>query len=331
VKDDVLLEAVNLTKYFSIEKGIFRKRVTYVHAVENVNFKVRRNKTLGLVGESGCGKTTVGRTVIRLLDPTSGSILYHGEHGTVNIAKLEGEELRRMRRKMQIVFQDPQSSLNPRRTIKDAVGEPLEILAGMKGEELELRVLELLADVGLNPEHAQRYPHEFSGGQRQRIGIARAIALRPELVVLDEPTSSLDVSVQAQVLNLLLELQKEHGMSYLFISHDLSVIRHMCDDVAVMYLGEIMESGPVSEIFINPRHPYTRALLSAIPVPDPTMRRKRIVLKGAVPSAINPPSGCRFHTRCPFAKEICSREVPKEHVVADGHIVRCHFPDMEVE
>jgi len=331
VKDDVLLEAVNLTKYFSIEKGIFRKTVNYVHAVENVNFKVRRNKTLGLVGESGCGKTTVGRTVIRLLDPTSGSILYHGEDGTVDIAKLEGEELRRMRRKMQIVFQDPQSSLNPRRTIRDAVGEPLEILAGMKGEELELRVLELLADVGLNPEHAQRYPHEFSGGQRQRIGIARAIALRPELVVLDEPTSSLDVSVQAQVLNLLLELQKEHGMSYLFISHDLSVIRHMCDDVAVMYLGEIMESGPVSEIFLNPRHPYTRALLSAIPVPDPTMRRKRIVLKGTVPSAINPPSGCRFHTRCPFAKEICSREVPKEHVVADGHVVKCHFPDMEVE
>ncbi len=331
VIDDVLLEAVNLTKYFTIEKGLFRKNLTYIHAVDNVNFKVRRNKTLGLVGESGCGKTTVGRTIVRLLEPTKGHILYHGEDGTVDISNLEGKDLRQMRKKMQIVFQDPQSSLNPRRTIRDAVAEPLEILAGMKGEELELRVMELLADVGLNPEHAQRYPHEFSGGQRQRIGIARAIALRPELVVLDEPTSSLDVSVQAQVLNLLLELQKEHGMSYLFISHDLSVIRHMCDDVAVMYLGEIVESGPIQEIFQNPRHPYTRALLSAIPIPDPTMRRKRIVLKGTVPSAINPPSGCRFHTRCPFAKDICRREAPKDHVVGEDHVVRCHFPDLELE
>jgi len=332
MEDDILLEVRKLRKYFAIEKGLFRKTTTHVHAVDDISFNLKRNRTLGLVGESGCGKTTVGRTLIRLLDPTGGSILYHGNGETIDIAKLSAEKLRKtMRRKMQIVFQDPQSSLNPRRTVRDTVAEPLQILSGMKGEELELRVMELLAAVGLNPEHAQRYPHEFSGGQRQRIGIARAIALRPEIVVLDEPTSSLDVSVQAQVLNLLLQLQKEYGMTYLFISHDLSVIRHMCDDVAVMYLGEIMESGPAAEIFTNAKHPYTRALLSAIPVPDPSRRRSRIVLRGTVPSAINPPSGCRFHTRCPFAKPICSKEAPKDYEAGKGHLVKCHFPDLEFD
>jgi oligopeptide/dipeptide ABC transporter ATP-binding protein len=326
---DVLLEAVNLRKYFSMEKGLLHKQITHVHAVDDISFKINRMCTLGLVGESGCGKTTVGRTIIRLLDPTSGSVLFNDGGQKVDIATLHGGELRNMRKKMQIVFQDPQSSLNPRRTVRDTIGEPLEILEGMKGEELELRVLELLADVGLNPEHAQRYPHEFSGGQRQRIGIARAIALKPELVILDEPTSSLDVSVQAQVLNLLLELQKEYKMSYLFISHDLSVIRHMCDDVAVMYLGEIMESGTAKDIFLDSRHPYTRALLSAIPVPDPSRRRKRIVLHGTVPSATNPPSGCRFHTRCPFAKPICSEKVPEEYNTGEEHHIKCHFKDLE--
>lgn len=327
--NDILLEAVNLKKYFSIVKGIVHKRITYVHAVDEISFKIERTRTLGLVGESGCGKTTVGRTLIRLLDPTSGQILYNDGGERIDIATLKKNQLRKMRNKMQIVFQDPQSSLNPRRTVRDTIAEPLQILAGMKGEQLEIRIMELLDDVGLNPEHAQRYPHEFSGGQRQRIGIARAIAVNPELLILDEPTSSLDVSVQAQVLNLLLELQKKHKMSYLFISHDLSVIRHMCDEVAVMYLGEIMELGSIRDVFLESRHPYTRALLSAIPMPDPSRKRKRIVLHGTVPSAINPPSGCRFHTRCPYAKPVCSEQIPKEYKVGDEHMVKCHFRDLE--
>ena len=326
---DVLLEVVDLRKYFSIVSGIFKRRITHVHAVDDVSFSIKKMSTMGLVGESGCGKTTVGRTLIRLLDPTSGSILYHDGGESVDITTLGKKELRDMRRKMQIVFQDPQSSLNPRRTIHDTLAEPLEILEGIKGEELEIRVLKLLNDVGLNPEHAQRYPHEFSGGQRQRIGIARAIAVNPELVVLDEPTSSLDVSVQAQVLNLLLRLQKDYQMSYLFISHDLSVIRHMCDALGVMYLGEVVETGNTKDIFLNARHPYTNALLSAIPIPDPSKRRKRLVLKGTVPSAINPPAGCRFHTRCPFAKSVCSKEAPKEYKIGEDHTVRCHFQDLD--
>jgi len=329
--DDVLLQTVNLTKYFNISTGIFRRKISHVHAVDGVSFRIRRGTNFGLVGESGCGKTTVGRTIIRLLDPTGGQILFNDDGQQIDIAALGKAELRKMRSKMQIVFQDPQSSLNPRRTIRDTIAEPLEILKGMRGEELELAVLELLDDVGLNPEHAQRYPHEFSGGQRQRIGIARAIAVNPELVILDEPTSSLDVSVQAQVLNLLLELQKEHQMSYMFISHDLSVIRHMCDEVAVMYLGEIVESGGIRDVFLESKHPYTRALFSAIPVPDPTRKRSRIVLQGSVPSALNPPSGCRFHTRCPYAKPICSEQAPKEYEAGRGHWVKCHFQDLKFE
>jgi oligopeptide/dipeptide ABC transporter ATP-binding protein len=329
LSNDNLLEVVDLRKYFGIVSGFLKRKVTYVHAVDDVSFNIKRKSTMGLVGESGCGKTTVGRTLLRLLDPTSGKILYNDGNENVDIATLGKKELRDMRRKMQIVFQDPQSSLNPRRTIHDILAEPLEILEGIKGEELEVRVLELLDDVGLNPEHAQRYPHEFSGGQRQRIGIARAIAVNPELVVLDEPTSSLDVSVQAQVLNLLLSLQKEYKMSYLFISHDLSVIRHMCDDMGIMYLGEVVEIGNTKDIFLNTRHPYTHALLSAIPIPDPSKRKKRLILKGTVPSAINPPHGCRFHTRCPFAKPVCSKEVPKDYKIGEDHIVRCHFQDLD--
>jgi oligopeptide/dipeptide ABC transporter ATP-binding protein len=329
LKDDNLLEVVDLRKYFPIVTGLFKRRTTYVHAVDDVCFNIKKTSTMGLVGESGCGKTTVGRTLLRLLDPTSGQILYNGNDQQVDIATLGKKELRSMRRKMQIVFQDPQSSLNPRRTVHDTLAEPIQILEGKKGEELEIRVLKLLDDVGLNPEHAQRYPHEFSGGQRQRIGIARAIAVNPELIVLDEPTSSLDVSVQAQVLNLLLRLQKEYKMSYLFISHDLSVIRHMCDEMGVMYLGEVVETGNTKDVFTEPKHPYTHALLSAIPIPDPSKRSKRLVLKGTVPSAINPPEGCRFHTRCPFAKSICSREVPKYYKAGEDHMVKCHFPDID--
>jgi oligopeptide/dipeptide ABC transporter ATP-binding protein len=329
LNNDVLLEVVDLRKYFPIVSGLFKRRITYVHAVDDVNFNIKRTSTMGLVGESGCGKTTVGRTLLRLLNPTSGKILYNDNGTQVDIAALGKKELRGMRRKMQIVFQDPQSSLNPRRTIHDTLAEPLQILEGIKGEELEIRILELLEDVGLNPEHAQRYPHEFSGGQRQRIGIARAIAVNPELVVLDEPTSSLDVSVQAQVLNLLLNLQKEYKMSYLFISHDLSVIRHMCDALGVMYLGEVVETGNTRDIFQKALHPYTHALLSAIPVPDPSKKSKRLVIKGTVPSAINPPEGCRFHTRCPFAKSICSKEVPKYYKAGEDHLVKCHFQDLD--
>ena len=329
MNNDVLLEVVDLRKYFPIVSGLIKRRTTYVHAVDDVSFKIKRKSTMGLVGESGCGKTTVGRTLLRLLNPTSGKILYNDNGKQIDIASLGKRELRDMRRKMQIVFQDPQSSLNPRRTIHDTLAEPLQILEGIKGEELEIRILELLEDVGLNPEHAQRYPHEFSGGQRQRIGIARAIAVNPELVVLDEPTSSLDVSVQAQVLNLLLNLQKEYKMSYLFISHDLSVIRHMCDELGVMYLGEVVETGNTRDIFLKALHPYTHALLSAIPIPDPSKKSKRLVIKGTVPSAINPPEGCRFHTRCPFAKSICSKEAPKYYKAGDDHFVKCHFQDLD--
>jgi len=329
--NDSLLKVVDLKKYFSIAKGMVRREITYVRAVDEVSFDIDHEKTLGLVGESGCGKTTVGRTIIRLLDPTSGQILFSDDHQQTDIAQLKSRQLREMRRNMQIVFQDPQSSLNPRRTVRDTIAEPLQILEGLKGERLEIRVLELLEDVGLNPEHAQRYPHEFSGGQRQRIGVARAIAVNPKLVILDEPTSSLDVSVQAQILNLLLELQREHHMSYLFISHDLSVIRHMCDRVAVMYLGQIMEAGDIKEVFRDARHPYTRALLSSIPVPDPGKKRQHIILEGTVPNAINPPSGCRFHTRCPFAKSICSTQEPREYTAGQGHRVKCHFPDLQFD
>ncbi len=329
MEDDFLLKAIDLRKYFSIAQGLIRRDITYVHAVDDISFQIGREEILGLVGESGCGKTTVGRTLIRLLDPTKGQVMFKIDGEQVDIAKLGKKQLRKMRRNMQIVFQDPQSSLNPRRTVRDTIAEPLQILEGLKGERLEIRILELLKDVGLNPEHAQRYPHEFSGGQRQRIGVARALAVNPRLVILDEPTSSLDVSVQAQILNLLLALQKKHNMSYLFISHDLSVIRHMCDKVAVMYLGQIMETGEIEEVFQNARHPYTRALLSSIPLPDPSRKREHIVLEGSVPSAINPPSGCRFHTRCPFAKSICSEQEPKEYTAGRGHRVKCHFPDLE--
>jgi oligopeptide transport system ATP-binding protein len=318
---DNILEVRNLVKHFPITKGfIVQRQVGAVKAVDGVTFSIRRGETLGLVGESGCGKTTTGRVILRLMEPTSGEALFEGR----NIFKLSKEDLRKMRRDMQIIFQDPYSSLNPRMTVGDIIGEPLEIHNLARGKEKLRRVQELLEVVGLSPYHVNRYPHEFSGGQRQRIGIARALAVNPKLIICDEPVSALDVSIQAQVLNLLQELQKEFGLTYLFIAHDLSVVKHISDRIAVMYLGKIAEVAEADEMFENPQHPYTEALLSAVPIPDPGMRRERIILPGDVPSPVNPPQGCRFHTRCLYARESCS---VNEQVLIDywgnGHEVAC--------
>ncbi|MDQ7827654.1 MAG: dipeptide ABC transporter ATP-binding protein [Armatimonadota bacterium] len=320
VSDDIILDVRNLYKYFPITKGfIFQKQVGAVKAVDGVSFTIRRGETLGLVGESGCGKTTTGRVILRLQEPTSGEVYFEGR----NIFKLNKEEMRRLRRDMQIIFQDPYSSLNPRMTVGDIIGEPLEIHNLARGKEKVRRVQELLEVVGLSPYHANRYPHEFSGGQRQRIGIARALAVNPKLIICDEPVSALDVSIQAQVLNLLEELQKEFGLTYLFIAHDLSVVKHISDRIAVMYLGRIVEIADADELFTNPQHPYTEALLSAVPIPDPAIRRERIILPGDVPSPVNPPRGCRFHTRCLYAQESCRIEDPPLLDVGGGHLVAC--------
>ena len=318
---EVILEVKNLRKYFPITKGfIFQRQVGAVKAVDDVSFFIRKGETLGLVGESGCGKTTTGRVILRLMEATAGEATFEGR----NIFTLSKEDLRRMRRNMQIIFQDPYSSLNPRMTVGDIIGEPLEIHNLARGKEKVRRVQELLEVVGLSPYHANRYPHEFSGGQRQRIGIARALAVNPKLIICDEPVSALDVSIQAQVLNLLQELQREFGLTYLFIAHDLSVVKHISDRIAVMYLGRIVEVAPTLELFSNPQHPYTEALLSAVPIPNPGMRRERIILPGDVPSPINPPSGCRFHTRCLYAQDSCKVDDP---VLVDywgnGHYVAC--------
>lgn len=318
--EDSILEVKRLRKYFPITKGfIFQRQVGAVKAVDDVSFFIRKGETLGLVGESGCGKTTTGRVILRLMEPTSGEAYFEGR----NIFTLGKEDLRRMRRNMQIIFQDPYSSLNPRMTVGDIIGEPLEIHNLARGKEKVRRVQELLEVVGLSPYHANRYPHEFSGGQRQRIGIARALAVNPKLIICDEPVSALDVSIQAQVLNLLEELQKEFGLTYLFIAHDLSVVKHISDRIAVMYLGKIVEVAPAEELFANPQHPYTEALLSAVPIPDPGMRRERIILPGDVPSPVNPPSGCRFHTRCLYAKESCSVNDQELVDIGGGHFVAC--------
>lgn len=318
-----LLEVKDLVKHFPIRQGIiFSRQVGAVQAVDGVSFSVNKGETLGLVGESGCGKTTTGRLILRLLEPTSGEIYFDGK----NIPELPKDEMRELRKDLQIIFQDPYGSLNPRMTVGDIIGEPLHIHKLAKGKEKEKRVRELLEVVGLSSFHARRFPHEFSGGQRQRIGIARALAVNPRLIVCDEPVSALDVSIQAQVINLLQDLQAEYGLTYLFIAHDLSVVKHISDRVAVMYLGKIVELTDKDELYRNPKHPYTQALLSAIPVPDPTVQKERIILHGDVPSPINPPSGCRFHTRCPKVMDICKVKEPEfVDTTGEGHFVACHL------
>ena len=323
-ENEVLLSVRDLNKHFPIKSGIiFKKSSAYVHAVDGVSFDIYKGETLGLVGESGCGKSTTGRTILRLFKPTSGNVYFEGK----DLATLSGNELRTMRKDLQMIFQDPYASLNPRMTVRQIIGEPMEIHNTYRGEEQLNRVKRLLELVGLNPAFVNRYPHEFSGGQRQRIGIARALALEPKLIVCDEPISALDVSIQAQVVNLLEDLQKEMGLTYLFIAHDLSMVRHISNRIAVMYLGIIIELAERNELYLNPLHPYSQALLSAVPYPDPEIeeKRKRIILEGDVPSPVNPPSGCRFRTRCRFAKEICAQERPEFKEVKPGHFVACHF------
>jgi oligopeptide transport system ATP-binding protein len=320
----VLLKVENLYKHFPIKKGIiFSRQTGAVHAVDGISFNIYNGETLGLVGESGCGKSTTGRTILQLYRPTSGSVFFEGD----DLAKLKGENLRRKRRDLQMIFQDPYASLNPRMTVGQIIGEPMEIHGTYKGAAQTKRVQDLLQLVGLNGAFANRYPHEFSGGQRQRVGIARALALEPKLIVCDEPISALDVSIQAQVVNLLEDLQSTLGLTYLFIAHDLSMVRHISDRIAVMYLGIIVELADRNELYANPRHPYTQALLSAVPYPDPFVeeKRKRILLEGDVPSPVNPPSGCRFRTRCQYAKEICAEEKPAFREISKDHFVACHF------
>jgi peptide/nickel transport system ATP-binding protein len=322
-----LLEIKNLKKYFPIRKGFLRRVTGHVYAVDDVTLTIADGETLGLVGESGCGKTTIARCILRVLDVTGGQMLYKVEPDlTVDLAKLSRKDVRPLRKHMQMVFQDPFSSLNPRMTLLDIVGEPL-LMQGMKSRrERYERVAELLAQVGLRPEYMSRYPHAFSGGQRQRIGVARALALNPRLIVADEPTSSLDVSVQAQILNLLLELQAQHRLSYLFVSHDLSVVRHISDRVAVMYVGKLVEVAPTRALFDAPAHPYTEALLAAVPKPDPRLRSQRVLLKGDVANPASPPSGCYFHPRCRYAIERCRTETPDLREIEPGHFVACHLP-----
>jgi peptide/nickel transport system ATP-binding protein len=321
----VLLDVKGLKKYFPIRRGLLQKTVGMVKAVDDVTFFVRKGETLSLVGESGCGKTTTSRCILRAITPTAGQVLLAEENGTVDVTTLPKSQLRELRRQMQMIFQDPFASLNPRMTLLDIVGEPLLVHGVGSAKERTERVVELLQLVGLRPEYMRRYPHAFSGGQRQRIGIARALALNPRLVVADEPVSALDVSVQAQILNLLLELQERLGLTYLFVAHDLSVVKHISVRVAVMYVGRIVETAPTEQLFSSPKHPYTEALLSSVPIPDPRQRAERVVLQGEVADAANTPSGCHFHPRCRYAQDRCRTETPEQQEIAPNHFVRCHF------
>jgi peptide/nickel transport system ATP-binding protein len=320
----VLLDVRGLKKYFPIRRGVLQKVIGHVKAVDDVTFFVRQGETLSLVGESGCGKTTTSRCILRAIAPSAGEILLSEGGKTIDVAKLPKHELRMLRRQMQMIFQDPFSSLNPRMTLLDIVGEPLLVHGVGNAQERTDRVVELLRLVGLRPEYMQRYPHAFSGGQRQRIGIARALALNPRLIVADEPVSALDVSVQAQILNLLLELQERLGLTVLFVAHDLSVVKHISERVAVMYVGRIVETAPTEELFSRPRHPYTEALMSSVPIPDPRLRSERIVLQGEVADPANTPPGCHFHPRCKYATAICSEATPVQEEIAPNHFVRCH-------
>ncbi len=321
---ETLVQVNKLVKHFPIMRGIIiQRKVGAVHAVDGVSFDIIKGETLGLVGESGCGKSTTGRTLLQLHRPTSGSVLFEGR----DLVNLKGEDLRKTRQRMQMIFQDPYASLNPRMTVGEIIGEPMVIHKTHEGKAVQERVEHLLNLVGLNPAYSNRYPHEFSGGQRQRIGVARALALEPSLIVCDEPISALDVSIQAQVVNLLEDLQREMNLTYLFIAHDLSMVRHISNRIAVMYLGIIVELAERNELYLHPLHPYTQALLSAVPIPDPVAeeKRQRIILQGDVPSPVNPPSGCRFRTRCPLATSICSEVQPEFREVSPGHFVACHL------
>jgi oligopeptide transport system ATP-binding protein len=322
---DILLHVENLVMHFPIYRGVIRRQVGAVHAIDGISFDVLRGETLGLVGESGCGKTTTGRTILQLYKPTSGQVYFNG----IDLVALKREEMRHMRREMQMIFQDPYASLNPRMTVGDIIAEPLVVHNAASGKEIQERVEQLLDLVKMNASFANRYPHEFSGGQRQRIGVARALALQPSFIVCDEPISALDVSIQAQVINLLEDLQEQLNLTYLFIAHDLSVVRHISSRVAVMYLGIIVELASRNELYLKPLHPYTRALLSAVPIPDPVAdaQRQRVILEGDVPSPVNPPSGCRFRTRCPIAEAFCAEKTPDFHEIKLGHFVACHFAD----
>ncbi len=324
--DSYILEVNNLKQHFPIHSGFFQRVVGYTKAVDGVTFKMREQEVLGVVGESGCGKTTTGRSILRLYEPTGGEVWYRKANGErVDVTKISQQEMKLLRREMRMIFQDPFSSLNPRMTVKDIIGEPLVIHRVAKGRALEERVGELMSSVGLNPAYMRRYPHEFSGGQRQRIGLARTLSLNPRLIVADEPVSALDVSVQAQVLNLLQEIKDQLGLTMIFIAHDLSVVEHICDRIAVMYVGKIVELTESDTLLRHPMHPYTEALVSAVPSADPDIQMHRLILEGDVPSPANPPSGCVFHPRCRYAKELCSREEPLLEEIEPGHFASCHF------
>ncbi len=318
---DTILEVKNLVKHYPIKAGLFKKTVGHVKSVDGVSFSIEKGKTFGLVGESGCGKTTVGRTILRLTEPTSGEALFDGK----DIFSMNKRELKKARPGFQMIFQDPYASLNPRIPIGEAIKEPVREHSLVPREELLDYTLNTMRECGIPEFFAQRYPHEFSGGQRQRICIARALAMKPELIIADEPVSALDMSIQAQIINLMKDLQQEYGLSYLFISHDLSVVEYLSDEVAVMYLGNIVERAPKEELFKNPLHPYTKALLSAVPLPDPERKMQRIILKGDIPSPANPPKGCKFHTRCPYAEPICAEKEPVYRDYGGGHFAACHF------